>query len=65
MVTADHGCDPTFKGTDHTREYVPLLVYQPGVEPSFLGIRGTFADVASFVCRYFDLPNPFKGTPWR
>lgn len=65
IVTADHGCDPTFKGTDHTREYVPLLVYQPGVEAVSLGIRETFADVASFVCRYFDLPNPFKGTSWR
>jgi len=65
VVTADHGCDPTFKGTDHTREYVPLLVYQPGMEGVSLGIRDTFADVASFVCRYFDLPNPFKGTSWR
>lgn len=64
MVTADHGCDPTFKGTDHTREYVPLLVYQPGIRGKALGIRKTFSDVASFVCQYFGLPNPFVGISW-
>ncbi len=64
IITADHGCDPTFKGTDHTREYVPLLVYQPGREGRALGIRKTFADAASFVCQYFDLPNPFPGSSW-
>ncbi|MCX7786937.1 MAG: phosphopentomutase [Spirochaetes bacterium] len=64
IVTADHGCDPTFRGTDHTREYVPLLVYQKERKGVSLGIRKTFADVASFVCQFFGLPNSFPGTSW-
>jgi len=50
VITADHGCDPGFRGTDHTREYVPLLVYgaarKSGVN---LGIRDTFADIAASI----------------
>jgi phosphopentomutase len=46
MITADHGCDPSHKAhTDHTREYVPLLVYGTGIKKDVnLGIRSTFAD---------------------
>lgn len=48
IVTADHGCDPTFPGTDHTREYVPLLVYGPNLKAGVnLGTRKTFADIAA------------------
>jgi len=50
ILTADHGCDPTHPGTDHTREYVPLLAYSknPGViTPEALGTRATFADIAA------------------
>ncbi len=64
IITADHGCDPAFKGTDHTREYVPLLVYQIGRKGISLGIRKSFADVASFVCQYFNVPNSFPGKSW-
>lgn len=46
IITADHGCDPTFRGTDHTREYVPILVYGKGVKPANLGVRDSFADIA-------------------
>ena len=55
MITADHGCDPTIQGTDHTREYVPLLVYrgEPGRD---LGVRKTFADVSATVLTNFHLP---------
>lgn len=49
ILTADHGCDPTFKGTDHTREYVPLLVYSPGTGGGSLGVRSSFGDVASYI----------------
>lgn len=49
IITADHGCDPAFKGTDHTREYIPILVYGKGVKPVNLGIRSTFADIAATV----------------
>ena len=46
IITADHGNDPTFKGTDHTREYVPVLAYYKGSETDAdLGINETFADV--------------------
>lgn len=51
IVTADHGCDPTFKGTDHTREYVPLVAYRKGVAGGSLGVRKGFADVAQTIAR--------------
>lgn len=56
MITADHGCDPTVAGTDHTREYVPLLVYGRSLPGGLdLGIRETFADVAATVADSFGL----------
>jgi phosphopentomutase len=66
VITADHGCDPGFKGTDHTREYVPLLVYQkpggqaprPEGEGKSLGIRNAFSDLAASLARYF-LNKPY------
>ena len=63
IITADHGCDPTIKGsTDHSREYVPLLVYghkfRGGVS---LGTRETFADVAATLADFFGLPPAFPG----
>lgn len=59
IVTADHGCDPTFKGSDHTREYVPLLVYQKDKAGKSLGIRKQFSDLARSLSDFFVLP-PFK-----
>lgn len=47
IITADHGCDPTFKGTDHTREFIPILIAGNNVKPVDIGIRSTFADIAS------------------
>ena len=50
MITADHGCDPTTVSTDHSREYVPLLVYGPGLRPGVdLGVRDTFSDLGATV----------------
>ncbi|MCR3922883.1 MAG: phosphopentomutase, partial [Firmicutes bacterium] len=49
LVLADHGCDPTFPHTDHTREYVPLLVFGAQVQPGSLGIRASFADAGATV----------------
>lgn len=54
MITADHGNDPTWTGTDHTREQVPLLVHVPGIKGS-LGSRETFADVAATLADWFGL----------
>ncbi len=45
ILTADHGCDPSWQGTDHTREHIPVLVYGPKVKPGSLGHRETFADI--------------------
>ena len=53
FITADHGCDPTTPSTDHSREYVPLLVYGKPVKPdSNLGIRSTFADLGQTIADY-------------
>ena len=50
LITADHGCDPCYRATtDHTREYVPLLVLGPGIRPVNLGTRKSFADIAATV----------------
>jgi phosphopentomutase len=54
-ITADHGCDPTTPSTDHSREYVPLLVHAPGRGGGALGTRGSFADLGASVAEYFGL----------
>ncbi len=56
LITADHGCDPGDGSTDHTREYVPLLVYGKNVRSSPLGTRDTFADIAATVWEYLASP---------
>jgi len=57
IITGDHGCDPTTPSTDHSREYVPVLVYGWHVRPGVnLGVRTTFADVAATIAELFDLP---------
>lgn len=61
IITADHGCDPTYPGTDHTREYVPLLVYNRTIRPRDLGTRETFADVAVTILDLFSLPHSLPG----
>ena len=56
VITADHGCDPTYKGTDHTREYTPLIVCGPKVGHGVnLGIRESFSDIAATIAEYFGL----------
>jgi phosphopentomutase len=56
IITADHGNDPTFPGTDHTREYAPLLVYGKGARPGIdLGTRGSLADIGQTVAENFGL----------
>ncbi|MBP0989255.1 MAG: phosphopentomutase, partial [Oscillospiraceae bacterium] len=50
IITADHGCDPTAHGTDHTREYIPLLVYGEQIQPVNLGTRTGFSDIGQTVC---------------
>ncbi len=55
LITADHGCDPTAPGTDHTREYVPVLVYRKGLANTALGERQSFADMGQTLATWFDL----------
>lgn len=62
FLTADHGCDPTYKGTDHTRENVPVLLFGPQVKPEFLGGRSTYADIGQTIADYFHLPPLKYGT---
>ena len=58
IVTADHGCDPTFRGTDHTREHIPFLMLGRGIEPGSMGVRDTFADVGAAVLEALGVPAP-------
>ena len=64
ILTADHGNDPTWRGTDHTREHVPVLAFGPGVAQKSLGRRPTFADMGATVAKHLDLPTPRTGTSW-
>ncbi len=57
ILTADHGCDPTWHGTEHTREHIPVLMYGPGIKPGFLGYRESFADIGQTVAKYFGLSD--------
>lgn len=60
LICADHGCDPTFHGTDHTREYIPLLAWTPEMRGlTDLGTRKTFADIAATLAELFGLPDRF------
>lgn len=61
MITADHGNDPTYKGTDHTREAVPLLVYQAGAPSRNLGIRQGYYDIAQSIAAMFGIAPMARG----
>ena len=53
LITADHGCDPKTPSTDHSREYVPMLLYGKNVKPVNLSTRKTFSDISATVLEYF------------
>lgn len=57
IITADHGCDPTWPGSDHTREHIPVLVFGPKIKPENIGKRETFADIGQSLANYFNLPR--------
>ena len=61
IITADHGCDPGFKGTDHTREYVPLLIYSKSIKGKNLGTIDGFGAVADTVLSMFDIKSTLDG----
>ena len=63
IVTADHGCDPTFPGTDHTREHIPLLVWHKGMNKLVdLGTRPTYSDIAATCAEWLGLEERFGAT---
>jgi len=61
IITGDHGCDPTYQGTDHTREYVPLLWFEKGKSGVPLGIRQSFTDLSASLTRYFSVSDMSHG----
>lgn len=56
VLTADHGNDPTWTGTDHTREQTPILLFSPSLTPGEIGIRSTFADIGESIAHWLGLP---------
>ncbi len=61
VITADHGNDPTFPGTDHTREQVPILGWSPGIRARNIGQRGSFADIGQSIAAHLGLPPVTSG----
>lgn len=52
IIAADHGCDPTWPGSDHTREHIPVLMFGPKVKPGFIGRRDSFADIGQTIAQH-------------
>ena len=66
MITADHGCDPGFRGTDHSREYVPFLVYGKDIKSGVnLGTRNSFADIAATIQDIFEVEQKTAGESFK
>ena len=61
ILTADHGCDPTWHGTDHTRERVPILAVAPGLAPGCLGVRDSLADIGASVAHFLGVDGTGHG----
>jgi len=62
IITADHGCDPTTASTDHSREYIPLLIYGKSIRAgSTMGVRKSFSDIGKTILDYLDIPNELYG----
>lgn len=61
IITADHGCDPGYPGTDHTRENIPVLAYSPDIAPKNAGAFGSYACIAKTICGNFGIENDYYG----
>ncbi|HEX2137278.1 MAG TPA: phosphopentomutase [Microvirga sp.] len=64
VITADHGNDPSWRGTDHTREHTPILCFGPGIPAGTIGRRESFADIGATVTEHLDVPRPGAGRSW-
>ena len=62
IITADHGCDPCHSGTDHTREYIPVLIFGERIKPANLGTRAGFCDIAATVLELLDVKGDINGS---
>ena len=65
IITADHGNDPTWHGTDHTREHVPILCFGPGIAAGGIGRRETFSDIGATIAAHLGLPPTTAGIAFR
>ena len=65
VITADHGCDPSWHGNDHTREYVPQLIYGPAIAAVSHGMRGSFADLGQTVAHWLGLSPMRHGQAYK
>ncbi len=61
VIAADHGCDPTRSGSDHTREHIPVLAFGPGVPSQFIGRRASFADVGQSIAEHLEIAPLLHG----
>ncbi len=57
ILTADHGCDPTWPGTDHTRENIPVLAFGPNILSKDIGLRNSFADIGQSIAKHLNIPE--------
>jgi phosphopentomutase len=65
VLTADHGCDPSWQGSDHTRECVPILTYSPNIAPGAIGRRDSLADIGQTIARHLGIASLATGTAWK
>lgn len=61
VITADHGCDPTWPGSDHTREHIPMIFFGPGIAPRELGISDSFSDIGQTLATHLGVPPLSNG----
>ena len=62
VITADHGCDPSWPGSDHTREHIPMIFFGPGVAPRALPISDTFSDIGATLAKHLGVPPLSNGS---
>ena len=62
IITADHGCDPCHSGTDHTREYIPVMICGQQIKPGDLGTRTCFGDIGATVLELLGVSGELDGT---
>ncbi len=63
VITADHGCDPSWPGSDHTREHIPMIFFGPGVGPRALPVSETFSDIGATLAKHLGVKPLSNGTP--